>query len=96
MQFKVVGEAPNIQLVRLNDKGEALTARPASPEELSMYQELERLRAGVQALNRELARVQELLDHALVFAPELADCKAPERFQKLLFNAYGGELGSNG
>lgn len=41
LQFKVVGEVPNIQMVRMDDNGKATSARPGSPEELLLYKALQ-------------------------------------------------------
>jgi hypothetical protein len=79
MNYKVVGETPNIQLVRMDENGKATTARPASLEELDMYKELQMLREANQEAADRLAQLRARLSGAIAYASELADIPRPER-----------------
>lgn len=83
MRFRVVGESPNIQLVRLNTDGKAMTARPSSAEEMYLYRAAVRMLKSEQALKEELRALEVKLQSGLAWAPELAEQHPSDRMDWL-------------
>lgn len=79
MSYKVTGEGTNIQLVRLDEKGKATSARPASPEELGMYKENIALRAEREESAHRIAQLRARISAALAYPDELSKVPHPER-----------------
>lgn len=77
--YKVLGEAPNIQLTRFDEKGKATSARPASPEELEMYNKVIALEAEREEQAHRLTQLRSRLSAALVYAPDLAEIPHSDR-----------------
>lgn len=84
LQIKVVGETPNIQMVRLDDQGKATSTRPSSPEELWLYNALqasEKVRDAMEGQHSALevrldeahTRIQSLEDESTIWKTRLVE-----------------------